>query len=166
MSNGVPTTYRNPLKGTEPDAIPELRFRVTIGAPGDKNRDPNKKAEIGRFSECTGLTVEYEVFEYQEGGQNDFVHKFRGRAKFPNLVLKRGVTTEDALMMWFKDCQIEAKRKPIFIELLPPEGGNVPVRMWAFKDAFPVKWTGPNLNANSNNIATEQLEIAHHGFAI
>ena len=38
------------------------------------------------------------------------------------------------------------------------------MRSWAFTDAFPVKWTGPALNAGSNDVATETLEIAHHGF--
>jgi phage tail-like protein len=30
-------------------------------------------------------------------------------------------------------------------------------------NAFPIKWTGPNLNAGSNQIATESLEIVHEG---
>jgi phage tail-like protein len=37
------------------------------------------------------------------------------------------------------------------------------VRSWVFQEAFPIKWTGPNLNASSNQIATEQLEIVHAG---
>ena len=160
-------TARHPLqKAGEPDAIPELRFRVMIGNPGSQLANPNAKSEIGRFSECTGLNVEYEVLEYQEGGNNDYVHKMRGRAKFPNLVLKRGITSEDTLMLWFTECQTQAKRKDILVQLLSPMGtGEAPVRQWGFKEAFPVKWVGPNLNAGSNNLATEQLEIAHHGFS-
>jgi phage tail-like protein len=37
------------------------------------------------------------------------------------------------------------------------------VRSWVFNEAFPIKWTGPNLNAGSNQIATETLEIVHAG---
>ena len=53
-----------------PDPVGALRFKVDITG-----------LEIGRFATCSGLTVEYEVMEYQEGGQNDYVHKLRGRLK-------------------------------------------------------------------------------------
>ena len=75
-----------------PDPVGELRFQVLID-----------DAVIGAFAECTGLSVEYEIFEYAEGGEQRFVHKFRGGLKYPNLVLKRGVTYEDALVKWFLD---------------------------------------------------------------
>ena len=38
------------------------------------------------------------------------------------------------------------------------------VREWAFYDAFPVRWSGPTLSASASDVATETLEIAHHGF--
>ena len=102
------------------------------------------------------------MFEWQEGGENRFVHKLRGRAKYPNIVLKRGITHEDALLGWFQKCQTKMDRREGHIDLLGDDGK--PVRRFAFEGAFPVKWTGPNLNAASTNIATEQLEIAHTGF--
>ena len=101
-----------------PDAVGELRFKVEL--PG---------VDLGRFRECTGLAAEIECKDYNEGGVNDHVHKLPTRMKYPNLVLKRGVT----------------------------------VRAWAFMDAYPIKWTGPNMNASSNQIATEALEIVHAG---
>jgi phage tail-like protein len=136
---------------SHPDPTGERRFRVEIGG-----------VTIGEFAECTGLSVEYEVFEYQEGGENRFVHKLRGRAKHPNLVLKRGVTHEDALLKWFQDCQDKTARKEGLIALMGPDAK--PVRAWAFAGAFPVKWQGPTMNAGSSNIATETLEIVHQGF--
>ena len=30
----------------------------------------------GGFSECSGLQVETEVFDYREGGLNEYVHRF------------------------------------------------------------------------------------------
>lgn len=137
-----------------PDPVGELRFRVSLGDVAGK--------KIGWFTECTGLQVEWEVFSYDEGGLNDYSHKFRGRAKHQNLVLKRGVTYEDALLSWFQQCRDHAERKDITVELIGPDGK--PVRTWQFMSAFPVKWQGPALNAGSANAATETLEIAHHGF--
>jgi phage tail-like protein len=35
---------------------------------------------------------------------------------------------------------------------------------WNFKDACPVKWSGPDLRAGSAELAVETLELAHRGF--
>jgi phage tail-like protein len=139
---------------TTPDPVGELRFRVTLGDVAGQ--------DIGWFTECNGLVAEWEVFTYEEGGLNDYAHKFRGRAKYQNLVLKRGVTYESALLDWFAECSDHAERKDLSVALLGPDGK--PVRSWQFMAAFPVKWQGPGLNAGSANAATETLEIAHHGF--
>jgi phage tail-like protein len=134
-----------------PDPVGELRFQVSIGG-----------VTIGEFAECSGLTVEYDVFEYQEGGESRFVHKLRGGLKYPNLVLKRGVTYEDALLKWFFDQQTDRdKRDNVTLDLLGDDGKQV--RTWSFAAAFPVKWSGPSFSAKSTNIATETLEIAHQG---
>ena len=37
------------------------------------------------FSECSGLEMATEVFEYKEGGLNEYVHKFPGRTKVSNV---------------------------------------------------------------------------------
>src|SRR3954454_4045214 len=57
---------------------------------------------IGAFTEVSGLSVQIDVEELPEGGQNQFVHKLPGRMKWPNLVLKRGITTSDTLFEWFQ----------------------------------------------------------------
>ena len=134
-----------------PDPVAELRFKVEL--PG---------LSIGRFRECTGISVEVEMKDYMEGGSNEFVHKLPTRVKYPNVVLKRGVTHEDALLKWFWDSRNSVQRKELTIELMGP--GAKTVRTWAFVGAYPVKWTGPNLKAGSNAIATETLEVVHNGF--
>src|SRR5712691_3627177 len=45
----------------------------------------------GAFQECSGLEVEMDVQEYLEGGRNDGVIKRVGRAKYSDIVLKRGM---------------------------------------------------------------------------
>jgi phage tail-like protein len=138
-----------------PDPVGELRFKVGIELDG---------GEIGRFRECSGLAAEIEVKDYNEGGVNHFVHKLPTRMKYPNLVLKRGVTYEEALLQWLWITQRKAKRVAITVSLMGPAGE--PVRAWSFADAFPVKWTGPTLNASSNQVATETLEIVHGGLTL
>jgi phage tail-like protein len=134
-----------------PDPVGELRFQVLLD-----------DAVIGAFAECSGLSVEYDIFEYQEGGEMRYIHKFRGALKYPNLVLKRGVTYEDALLKWFYDQDSDRDdRGNVTLNLLGDDGQQV--RTWSFAAAFPVKWSGPSFSAKSTNIATETLEIAHQG---
>lgn len=143
-------TARIPATGSTPDPVGELRFKVEIPS-----------LTIGMFTECSGLAVEFELMEYHEGGENGFSHKLRSRVRYPNLVLTRGVTHEDALLKWFFTVQEAAQRPAVTVSLLAPDTKNV--RSWAFAGGFPVRWTGPNLNAGSNHAAVETLEIAHHG---
>jgi phage tail-like protein len=125
---------------------------------------------IGAFTEVSGLQVEVDkVEEVREGGQNEYVHRLPGRLKWPNLVLKRGVTSENKLFDWFKKTSGEGfaatnrlERKLAALAMVDSEGW--PLRYWVFTDAFPVKWTGPKFAASSSDVATEELEVAHHGF--
>jgi len=119
---------------------------------------------VGGFSECTGLQVEAEVETYAEGGLNEYTHQFRGRAKYAPLVLKRGLTLNEHLWRWHQDV-IEGnfERKNGTIYLL--NATHVPVVWWNFRKAFPSKWTGPELRANSNEVAVESVELLHQGLS-
>ena len=145
---------RSTKKGSKtPDPVGALRFLVKAD-----------DCTIGRFAHCHGLAAEYEIEEYAEGGQNAFVHKLRGRMRYPNLVLSRGITHETGLMDWFMQTKSAGQRGNISVSLLGPDGS--PVRKWGFEGAFPVRWEGPMLNARSHTAATETLEIAHRGFVL
>ena len=92
-----------------PDPVPARHFLVDVGEP------------IGYFTECSGLSMEYDVLEHVEGGVNDFVHKLRGRMKFPNLVLKRGITHEETFVNWFLACREKTARRDLSVTLLGPD---------------------------------------------
>jgi phage tail-like protein len=129
--------------------------------PGTFYKVEIQDAVVGLFSECTGLTVEYEVLEYAAGG-DDFVHQLRGRKKYTNLVLKRGVTNDKALATWFGQTKKRDDRGAVTVSLLTPKSTNV--RRWSFARAHPIRWVGPTLNSTNAGVAAETLEIAHEGF--
>ena len=114
---------------------------------------------IGAFSQCSGLEMSFEVYEYREGGNNEVVHRLPGRLQYPNLMLSRGLTNEDALMRWFRSVATQAERKEVTLTL---SAGQLQ-RRWTFAEAYPVRWTGPTVDSNGTSIATETLEIAHAG---
>jgi phage tail-like protein len=123
---------------------------------------------VGGFSECSGLQVESETFEYREGGVNDYVHRFVGATKHPPLLLKRGLSVIDGLWSWHQDVVAgNITRRNGTIYLLDRQklanGNVVPVRWWNFLNGIPVKWTGPDLQASASAVAFETVEIVHRG---
>jgi phage tail-like protein len=137
----------------------------------------------GTFSEVSGLNAEVETEEYREGGRNGGPHKFVKWGKYPNLVFKRGVTPNTDLWDWYYQALygIGPTPRKNGIVLLTDRGGGasalaggptplglpgldkLPIAVWFFDNGLPEKLQGPALNAKSNEIAVETLEIAHEG---
>jgi len=120
---------------------------------------------IGGFSECGGLEMSLDVEEYREGGNNGVVLKFPTRIKWTNLRLKRGVALSHDLWFWhYSFVQGQVQRRDGVVAL--QDEGHNPVKIWSFRRGLPVKWTGPALNATQNQVAIEELEIAHEGLRL
>jgi phage tail-like protein len=136
-----------------PDFALALRFHVTI----------DKQGSLGSWSKCDGLSVEFEIQEYQEGGQNDYVHRLPGRCKYQNIKLTRPIDkTSAAVASWVAGQRHKVDRSNGEIAVLDPAGEVV--AKWNLSGIYPVKWTGPSLDATGNQIAIETLELAHNGF--
>ena len=130
-----------------------LRFRVTVDGYGS----------LGNWTKCEGLTVEYDVHEYSEGGQNAFVHRLPGRAKYQNLKLTRQLDpSSPRVAEWIGSIGTSPQRQTANVAVLDAEGNEV--TSWDLIDVFPVRWTGPNLDIEASQFATESLELAHNGF--
>ncbi len=124
---------------------------------------------LGAFNGISGLGASFEVEKIVEGGQNEFVHQRPKGITWNNIVLRRGVTDSEAMYKWFKDSSGEKfagnsnkiEFKSCVIMALEADGDIS--REWGIFEAFPVRWTGPTLSADSSEVAVEELEIAHHG---
>src|SRR6185436_1399270 len=98
-----------------------------------------------RFQEVSGLSVEVEVDELKEGGENRFSYKLPKRAKYPNLILKRGLLKGSKILDWIKSAQenyfnvIDVSFKPadIIITLMDEAGEETAV--WNVVQAYPLK---------------------------
>lgn len=115
------------------------------------------------FTQCSGLEVQVEVQEYQEGGCNEYVHKLPGRIKYGDLTLKYGTATSDQLWQWYLQvCQGQIRRQNLSV-IVYDQAGEAVCR-WNFKEAYPIKWTGPEFSAAEGRAAIDTLVIAHNGF--
>ncbi len=118
------------------------------------------------FAECSGLQIETEVFEWEEGGQNNGKLRLAGRTKYTNLVLKRGVATLD-LWSWYQTVVTgKPERRSVGITLYAYQNPGASDVRWTVRDALPVKWVGPTLKAGATKVALETLELAHHGIEL
>ncbi|MBA4142872.1 MAG: phage tail protein [Nitrosospira sp.] len=137
-----------------PDPYGSFRFSIEVTG----------ETTVGGFNEVSGLVFETEVQTLRVGGINNYEHQLPGPSKFPSrLVLKRGLGNITFLWTWYRSVsQGEIKRKNITIKLKDENGGDL--MTWGFKDACPVKWTGPDLRASNSAVAFESLELVHRGY--
>jgi phage tail-like protein len=126
-------------------------------------------AFMGIFKGMEGLEVWFDVLEYAEGGNNDFVHHLPGRMRYPNLKLTWGLVSDEELLKWFMATQNKAQTQEITVTLTTAKGDtSSDLRKFTFADAYPVHWSGPTLSANGADPETwgETLEIAHSGLKL
>jgi phage tail-like protein len=120
------------------------------------------------FSEVSGLDAERASTEIKEGGENRFAHRVPERARYTNLILKRGVVVGGSrLATWCKgilegDLSTPIVPQDIDVILLDPQGE--PLMSWNFKRAWPTKWNVSALNADKSELAIETLELAYSYF--
>ena len=107
------------------EAYPSYRFYVEIaGVPQ------------AVFTEVSGLQIETEITEYEEGGNNDFVHRLPGRTKIGNITLKRGMTSSNELLQWFlKIARGSIDRRNVTVIMYDSAGKEL--FRWNFIEAYP-----------------------------
>jgi phage tail-like protein len=139
-----------PDPGTRIDPFRSFNFEIEID-----------KKSVGGFRECSGLSFTTDPVEYREGSDVPLhTRKLMGLRKFAsNIALKRGATKNDTLWLWYKNV-LNGKddRRDGAIVLQDEE--HKPVMRWEFENGWITKWEGPSLNATSNDVAIESIEIA------
>jgi phage tail-like protein len=156
------------------ELVQTFRFAVALTATGPNKPDPAALGD-GYFSECTGLELEADVKEYQEGGRNNAVVRRVGRAKLSPIVLKRGMfvpssggSADTAIWDWITrmfEGQLPIPRYSGLVQVFAPNGQRT-VAKWEFFNGLPGKVVGPALNAKTGEIAIEELHILHEGLRL
>ena len=134
--------------GTDPYRA--FRFRVEINA-----------LEVGGFQSVSGLERDTKIEPYHQGGVNDYEVQHAGVTTYPRLKLKRGLA-DPMLWAWHQAVILGLIQRAIMSVVLLGDGQTEAWR-WIFIGAYPVKWTGADLDATQNVVATETIEFVHHG---
>ena len=119
-----------------------------------------------RFQTASGLSVEYDMEEYKEGGENRFTHKLPVRTKYADMVLKRGMLIDSAIIQWCMDALRNRVFRPADVNVILMNEKGEPLRTWKVAHAIPKKWIVSDLNANDNALVVETLELSYRYFTI
>lgn len=133
---------------------PRAKFRFKLEIDG---------MEAGRFSEVSGFDAAVEPIEYRKGDiAGEAPMRVAGLRKYGDITLKNGIIEGKAVCGWIeKGTAGEVERKTVTVSLLD-EMQNV-AAVWKITNAWPAKYSAPDFNADSCEIAVESLELAHEG---
>jgi phage tail-like protein len=149
-----------------------FRFEVTFQehrlTPGERAGGAVALCQ-GSFSECSGLEATMEAKAINEGGRNYGTAQRVGRVTFGTVVLKRGITSNRDLWRWFELVSqgATAYRLDALLAIRGPSAANGEVTWrWQLRRCLPTKFKVPSANATSNEIAIEELHLAHEGISL
>ncbi len=119
-----------------------------------------------RFTEVSGLSVEMGTEEIAEGGENRFVQKYPLRARYPELLLKRGLLLNSEVVNWVRQCieDFDVQPKNIDIKLLNDD--HQPLLTWHVVNAYPTKWAVGDFNASASAVLIESLQLYYQYFTV
>ncbi|MEY2973819.1 MAG: hypothetical protein RIR49_239 [Actinomycetota bacterium] len=118
--------------------------------------------ELARFTGISGLGYESEVVTFQDTLADGKIvtRKRPGRISFPDIVLKRGLSADNALVDWYQtvvDGAVERKSGSIVIY----DQTSSEIGRWNFENAWISKWSASDLDAGTDDIMIEEITIAH-----
>ncbi len=118
------------------------------------------------FKQCSGLDSTSAATKYREGTDTTLAQRqLPGLLSFSNITLQRGLTDDHGLWDWRNSVATgKAIRHTISI-VLRNDAGDEKIR-WNIHNCWPVKWSGPSLDATTDTVAIESLELAHEGIEV
>ncbi|MCA9659969.1 MAG: phage tail protein [Myxococcales bacterium] len=118
------------------------------------------------FKEASGIETSVQVFDYREGTDvGNIARKLPGQNQASTITLRRGISDDRALYDWHRKAATGSVDRRTISIVLRDETGAEKIR-WNIKNAWPSKWTGPSLDAGSNDVAIEALELVHEGLEV
>lgn len=140
-----------------------MRFRVSVDG-----------INLGGWSTCAGLSVEFKHKPVKEGGNYEYSVLLPERIEYQAVKLRRAMSQPESAMVqrWLSDVvsgwynassPYDLGPRTAEIELFDATGQAV-VSSWTLRNVFPTRWSGPDLDATGTAVAVESLELAHEGF--
>jgi len=124
--------------------------------------------DFGNFTSCQGLGIQVSIDQHAEGGNNAFTYQLPGRMSFSTVKLTRPVNSNSsALAGWISSMAYGVQngaRGNCTASIQALSASGAVICTWNLDRVVPVSWTGPQFSVDGSQVATETLELAHHGF--
>lgn len=117
-----------------------------------------------KFQSVSGLEVNLETETIREGGENRFLHTIPVRANYSNLTLKRGLFVHSQLIRWCMDTFDNLEIKPVNMLISLLNDQHLPLMSWNIVNAYPIKWSVSEMNAERSELAIESIELKYQYF--
>lgn len=119
-----------------------------------------------RFKEVSGLEMEMQMESIPEGGQNRFTWQLPTKAKYSELVLKRGMFIGSGILMWCKNAFENFVFEPVNIIISLLNEHHVPIQAWYVVNAIPKKWSVSSFDAEKSAVVIESITLSYQYFDI
>jgi phage tail-like protein len=118
------------------------------------------------FTEVSGMTTDTDPIPYREGADKALHARIlTGLRKYTPIVCKRGWTQDKFLWQWRLDIiRGTVQRRGADIVLLDEQ--RTEVLRWRVSEAWISKWETSPLNAKTNEVAIESIELQHEGLEL
>jgi phage tail-like protein len=122
---------------------------------------------VGAFREVTNLGSENAVVEDKSRGPDGkyIIKKIPGTLKWNDITLKQGITDNMDMWKWRKlveEGKIDDARANGSIVMYDTAGAAV--ARWDLVNCWPSKLSGPAGKADGNEIAVQEMVLAHEGY--
>lgn len=155
----------NPAFETVEPPFTAFRFEVVL----DVNKPP---ASIGNplcsaaFAECDGLEMSMEPKTFRQGGDNGRqIHRV-GPVSYGQVTLRRGMTDNLQLWMWFQAAVQPGKDLTATGEITLWSSDGTPEVTFRLAECLPVRMRGPSLNAKDGQVAIEELQLVYSSLQV
>jgi phage tail-like protein len=115
------------------------------------------------FQECSAIGMSVDVVEYRNGNDKEnAVRKLTGLARYPDVILRRGVIGSLDLYQWLNDIRNgDANALRTVTVQLQNEEHSAVVQEWKLLRARIIKHTSGPFNARCSDVAMEELTLAY-----
>ncbi len=116
------------------------------------------------FAEATGFNNSSEVITHQavDDKGRTVLQKIPGTLSYDDITLRRGITDDTALWDWRQkviDGDVSGARANGSVIMF--NAANQEMARFNFENGWPSGWKGPDVKADDNAVAIEELTIAH-----
>ena len=116
------------------------------------------------FKKVSGLSAKINIDNISEGGENLCRNPIPKAVEYSNLTLERGMVIGSLLNVEFNVAMSLFKFFPSNVLVALQNEHRIPIAGWLFYKAFPATWTVSDLEAESNNVMIDTMELAYSRF--